>query len=103
MLQEICEAIHNKCIIWRLHSIDRLFQRGLTDNKVLNSIVDGEIIEKYPQDLRGESLLIFGFSGNTPIHSVVSYDKTDKILYIITVYIPDGNHFEPDFKTRKVK
>lgn len=48
---------------------------------------DGEILEDYPDDPRGSSCLVLGYSQNRPIHIVCGYTFT-KWIRIITVYIP---------------
>jgi len=36
-----------------------------------------------------------------PIHVVVSLDEKENSAYIITVYEPSLDKFDPDYKTRK--
>jgi hypothetical protein len=61
---------------------------------VEEAILTGRILEKYPEDKRGESCLVVGFSNSgTPVH-IVCGERDDK-LTIITVYIPKP----PKFKT----
>ena len=36
-----------------------------------------------------------------PVHVVASYDAAERFAYVITVYEPDLEHFEADFRTRK--
>ena len=58
------------------------------------------IIEDYPNDPRGSSCLILGFtSANRPIHIVCGLGD-DQLLIIITVYQPDLDEWI-DFKIRK--
>ena len=47
-----------------------------------------EIIEKYPDDPRGESFLVLGFSGFKPIHVVCTIKSDPEELLFITVYDP---------------
>ena len=47
-----------------------------------------EIIEQYPDDLRGPSCLVVGFSGNRPVHAVCAVKTDPKELLLITVYDP---------------
>ena len=58
-----------------------------------------EIIEYYPNDPRGESYLILGFTKqNRPIHIVCGIENLE-MLVIITVYRPDLNEWI-DWKIR---
>ena len=60
--------------------------------EVEEALTQGEILEAYPHDPRGESCLMLGYAGIKPIHAVLGWVKvrgTEKrILRIITVYIP---------------
>ena len=51
------------------------------------AILNGEILEKYSADKRGESCLILGYSHKKPVHIVCGWNKY-QWLVIITVYIP---------------
>lgn len=46
------------------------------------------IIEDYPNDPRGHSCLVLGFSGERPIHVVCSVKRDPEELFLITVYDP---------------
>ncbi|NJN82160.1 MAG: DUF4258 domain-containing protein [Caldilineaceae bacterium] len=58
----------------------------LTFTQVEEALLDGKILEQYPDSGRGESCLVVGFSGETPIHVVCGW-RGEKIA-LITVYIP---------------
>jgi hypothetical protein len=59
----------------------------------------GEIIEDYPEDVRGHSCLILGFSeGGRAIHVVCS--PKDEYLAIITAYLPDKDEWSDNFRVR---
>ena len=59
-----------------------------------------EIIEKYPNDPRGESCLILGFTKEQkPIHVVCGIQE-ENFLIIITVYRPDPKLWT-DYRKRK--
>ena len=60
----------------------------------------GEIIEQYPDDYPFPSCLIFGYSvDNRIIHVVMSDEGTGSRT--ITVYFPDPEKWESDYRTRK--
>lgn len=74
-------------------------ERMITTREVKNVIFEGEIIENYPDDLRGHSCLLLGYGvNNRPIHVVCS-PKLD-YLAIITAYLPNSNEWSEDFKRR---
>ena len=61
----------------------------------------GMIIEPYPDDPRGASCLILGFTEKVrPLHIVCGRLEDEEIL-IITAYEPDSIEWESDLKTRK--
>lgn len=83
-----------------LHAAKRLEQRGISINDVTACIMNGEIIEQYPEDYPHPSCLILGYSIlQTYLHVVVGSNM--KTLWIITAYYPDLNNWESDYKTRK--
>lgn len=47
-----------------------------------------EIIEDYPDDPRGASCLVLGFSGQRPIHAVCTIKTDPEELFLITIYDP---------------
>jgi len=76
--------------------------RMITADEVRFAIENGEIIEDYPEDLRGHSCLVLGKGkSKRPIHIVCS--AQDEFLAIITAYIPDPNEWSKDYKVRVKK
>ncbi len=68
--------------------------------EVRDVVERGELVEDYPEDVRGHSCLILGYRPDgTPIHVVCS-PKGD-YLAIITAYIPNLEEWEYDYKQRK--
>lgn len=66
-----------------------------------NAILTGEIIEQYPEDPRGSSFLVLGYAmDGRPVHIVVGILPQNWMRFI-TVYVPDPNKWESDWKTRK--
>lgn len=60
---------------------------------------DGEIIEDYPEDIRGHSCLILGWRPDgRPVHIVCA--PKDEYLAVITAYIPDEAQWSKDFRKR---
>jgi hypothetical protein len=83
-----------------LHAAKRLEQRGILLSDVMTCIMNGEIIEQYPDDYPYPSCLILGLTfGNKVLHVVIGHYETD--LFLITAYFPSSDKWEDDFKTRK--
>ena len=58
----------------------------LTFVQVEEAILNGEILEQYPDTGRGESCLVVGFAREVPIHIVCGW-RGEKVA-LVTVYIP---------------
>ena len=58
----------------------------LTFAQVEDALLNGEILEQYPDTGRGESCLVVGFVRDVPIHAVCGW-RGEKVA-LITVYIP---------------
>lgn len=86
---------------WRKHVLQRLAERGISQSTVLEILSSGECIEEYPDDKPYPSALFLGWVGDRPLHAVAALDTKNNWAYIITVYEPDLEHFEPDYKTRR--
>lgn len=98
-IETIQELVRSDRVIWTKHVKDRIKQRGISKEEITNGILNGEIIEDYPNDYPFPSCLIWAKGSNTKIiHIVVSSD--DESIYIISVYIPDETKFKDDFKIR---
>ena len=97
------EDIRNKCrggaIRWSAHSTARMLQRGITRKGIVNCILNGEIIEQYPEYWLNPACLVFGLDLNGGVlHVVVGVDE---LVHIVTAYRPDTATFMPDLKTRR--
>jgi hypothetical protein len=76
-------------------------ERKIRRVDVLEVVRSGELIEEYPHDRPFPSGLFFACISTRPIHVVAALDGERERVYVITVYEPDLEHFEPDFKTRR--
>lgn len=64
-------------------------------------LLTGEIIEDYPDDKPFPTALFLGWLQEEPFHVVTALDPVSGYCFVITVYRPDLDHFEPDYKTRR--
>jgi len=102
-LDEVRRAA-GKRIIYTEHALNEMNaeEEMITRDEVRQVIFEGEIIEDYPEDVRGHSCLMLAFTEKgRPVH-VVCAPKED-YLGIITVYVPTEEKWEADFRTRKRK
>lgn len=80
--------------------LQRCRERTISIDDIINCIMNGEIIEDYPNDYPFPSALIMECSAGKPLHIVVGTDG--KQIWIVTAYVPDSNKWENNYKTRKV-
>jgi hypothetical protein len=93
--------VNTRKIIFRVHAVQRMFERNVPVKQVLGAIESGEIIEDYSTEMPDPSRLILGLQGKRPFHVVTCENlKTDETI-IITVYIPDPSKWDKVFKRRK--
>ena len=98
-LKRLCSEAEIK---WTKHGLERMQERNISRADVKNCIMNGEIIEEYPNDFPIPSALVFGYSLNGRVlHIVCGTDG--QFLYVVTAYFPDTEKFESDLKTRRVK
>ena len=97
----IKSAVNLNNIEWKLHSFKRMLERGISRKDVIDAIINGEIIENYPDDHPFPSCLIMKYISSGAIHVVIAYNEYENKVIIITAYNPDNDIFESDYKTRR--
>jgi hypothetical protein len=103
ILERVKEAAARR-ILFLPHALNQMNapERIISTKEVREVIFQGMVIEDYPEDRRGHSCLILGKGHeDRPIH-VVCAPKSD-YLAIITAYLPNSEHWEPDWQTRRRK
>ena len=95
-LKKIRESTSKKNILWSTHASERMIERQITSTGVIYVILNGELIEEYETNL-----LIFGWYNKKPLHVVCFYNEESDSVFITSVYHPNQEHFESDFKTRR--
>ena len=88
-------------IVFRTHAIQRMFERQISEKDVHGILMDGEVIENYPDDLPYPSCLMLGWVMSRPLHVVLAENIEGKERIIITVYEPSPIQWESDFKRRR--
>lgn len=78
-----------------------MFERGISEKRVVEALKSGVTIEDYSSEMPEPSRLILGFQGKHPIHVVASENPETRELTIITVYVPDPDKWNKDFKSRR--
>lgn len=100
MIAEIREKITQGQFEFSQHAVDQSIIRRISVQELREAITSGEVIEDYPEDRRGPSCLIFGFTlANRPLHIQCNYPSRP-LVKIITLYEPDPDLWI-DFKLRR--
>lgn len=99
-IDAILEKIDHHLFEFSKHAVDQSLLRNIRVEEIREAILNGEVIEDYPEDKYGPSLLILGFSvSGRPLHIHCSYPMRP-LLKIITLYEPDVDRWI-DFRHRK--
>lgn len=88
-------------LVFRVHAIQRMFQRHFNEEDIRRGLESGEVVEEYPDDKPYPSRLVLGWLGSRPIHVVVADNDEAQETIVITVYEPEPDEWESDFKRRK--
>ena len=87
--------------VFRVHALQRMIERRVSDSDIRFVVDNGEVIEDYPTDTPYPSQLILAWVSRRPLHVVVAKnDEADSII-VITVYEPDPSQWDDEFKRRK--
>ncbi|MBW7942518.1 MAG: DUF4258 domain-containing protein [Candidatus Kuenenia stuttgartiensis] len=100
---ESCRQSAEKRILVLPHAVRQMSRpdRMISMAEVCLAIGNGELVEDYPEDVRGHSCLIPGQGeSNRPIHVVCS-PKTEYPA-VITAYLLSEQEWEENFKRRKL-
>jgi len=87
--------------LFRVHAVQRMFERNISAKKVFQALKSGETIEDYSAEMPVPSRLILGFLGKRAFHMVTCENPETSQTIIITVYIPDPDKWNRDFRSRK--
>ena len=88
-------------VIYRVHAVRRMFDRGITEAEVSRVLSEGAEIAAYPDDTPYPSRILLGWRGNRPLHVVAAYNAEDDEQIVITVYEPDPALWEEGFRRRR--
>jgi hypothetical protein len=100
-VDQLRRAISAGRIEWRKHVLQRMAERGISQQALLDVLLRGERIRDYPDDQPFASALFLGYTAGWPLHVVAACDEANCRAYIITAYRPSLELFEPDLKTRR--
>jgi hypothetical protein len=87
-------------IIYRIHAIQRMFERSVSAEDMRFVLQRGKAIETY-EDAHYPGRLLLGGRGRRPLHVVVADNVEDDQAIVVTAYEPDGRYWEPGFQRRR--
>ncbi len=79
----------------------RLKDRAISREAVLESVLDYEIIESYPEDKYLPSYLVFSRYRNVVFHALFAADVEGNNVRVITAYHPGPAQWDGNLKTRR--
>ena len=88
-------------LIFRVHAIQRMFERDISEVDVRGVLENGEQIASYPEDLPFPSRLMLGRCRGRYVHVLASDDPTARATVVVTVYIPDPQRWDAAFRRRR--
>lgn len=88
-------------IQFRVHAVQRMFERNVSVKNISQALRTGETIEDYSSEMPEPSRLLLGFQGKRPFHVVTSENPVTNETTVITVYIPDLTKWNKDSKSRR--
>jgi hypothetical protein len=93
--------VNDSKIIFRVHAVQRMFEREVSVQKVRGVVESGETIEDYSTEMPEPGRLILGFQGKRPFHVVASENRETREITVITVYVPDPRKWDKNFTSRR--
>ncbi len=85
-IDEIKACVRDDRYVYSVHADYERKADNLTFAQIERALLNGYILEQYPDTGRGESCLIVGIADDVPIHLVCGW-RGERIV-LITVYIP---------------
>jgi hypothetical protein len=86
---------------FRIHAIQRMFERHISLKDVLRVLQTGETVEHHADDIPYPNSLLLGWQGRRPLHVVALENLQENETIVITVYNPDSGQWKSNFKRRK--
>ena len=93
--------MNSRRIVFRVHAIQRMFERRVTEENVRRVLEQGEMIEDYSDEMTYPGGLMLGKHGKRPLHVVVAENTNDNEAIVITAYEPDPSQWKSNSRDRK--
>lgn len=83
------------------HALQRMFERDISREEVIETVEKGEVIESYPEDHPYPSALLLHRPKERALHAVVGYDTRNSAAIVVTVYEPDRRSWTEDLRRKR--
>jgi hypothetical protein len=88
-------------LLFRVHAVQRMFERRISVKNLRQALLNGEVIEDYSAEMTAPGKLILGYQGVRPFHVVVSEGIGTQAAFVITAYIPSQEKWKRDSRRRR--
>ena len=88
-------------IIYRIHAMQRMFERRVSVENVRQVLQNGEMIEDYSEEMPHPGGLMSGRQGKRILHVVVAENISENEALVITAYEPDRAQWKSNSRERK--
>ena len=88
-------------LVFRVHAIQRMFQRGISMDEVRQVVENGETIGSYPDDTPNPSRLILGRDNSRVLHVVAADDEKAAQTFLMSLYEPSPTLWNQEFRRRQ--
>ena len=104
-IETIRERVRTGNYLAKAHAIQHALKEGFERKHMVEAILNGKIIEEYPEDQRVLICSRVNLVENIVIYLHVVCEYADPVyVEFVTAYIPDEEHWNrPDFTRRKRK
>ena len=99
-INDLVKYFFDDCVFITLHAKNKIEERQIKIRDIKNAVINGEIIEQYPDDYPYPSCLICGKTLTGEVMHIVMSDEGHSSR-IITAYYPASEKWTIDFKRGK--
>ena len=89
-----------RAIVWSRHAYQEAENDKISTSALEEALRSScTLVEHYPEDPQGESILVLTFVGSQTVHVVLS--PREDFCYLITVYLPAPERWDQTFTRRR--
>ena len=92
-LSRVRDCFQSERILYSRHARSEMANEEfgeVREHEVSETVLNGKVIEEYPEDRPYPSRLIYGATATgRPLHVLCAHDVEDNLVIIVTVYHPD--------------